>query len=71
MLHPTLQSEIARIHHDELRGERRLAAAVGRVERPDRYNPLERLQTILTAAGHVMPTASATARLLRASVAGA
>ena len=71
MLHQSLQPEIARIRHEELRGERRVAAAVARVERVDRRNPLDRLQTILAAAGHVLPTASATARSLRASVAGA
>ena len=71
MLHQSLQPEIARIHHEELRGESRMAAAVGRMERRDRHDPFERLHTILTAAGHVLPTASSTARLLRASVADA
>lgn len=70
-MHQSLQPDIARIRHAELLNEARERQAVARLERHPRLprdNPFTRLQTIVTAAGHVLPSAAASARAYRAGL---
>ncbi len=70
-MHRSLQSDLVRIRHAELLNAAREHQAASRLK-PDGHprmpHPLERLQTILTAAGHLVPSAAATARPLRSTV---